>query len=210
MRLTDRARDLDRTSGTVLATVLVGAVVLGFMLRTQPGSFTFYALTVTLAVVWAGGALASGTVRIGRLRDARSLSGSFVLGLGLVAVFTLGGLVVREIDPLADAVARVVSFTGDGVGPGLLLVTVVTGVAEELFFRGPLYDVIPRHQVAITAAVYTVATLATGNVMLAFAAALLGVVTGLQRRATHGVLAPAITHVTWSVGMLFVLPALFS
>jgi uncharacterized protein len=46
-------------------------------------------------------------------------------------------------------------------------------------------------------------------VMLAFAAMLLGLLVGLERRATGGIQAPIITHVLWSVSMLFVLPALF-
>jgi uncharacterized protein len=46
-------------------------------------------------------------------------------------------------------------------------------------------------------------------VMLAFAAILVGLVCGLQRRASGGVLAPIITHVTWSLSMLLVLPLLF-
>jgi membrane protease YdiL (CAAX protease family) len=45
--------------------------------------------------------------------------------------------------------------------------------------------------------------------MLSFAAVLLGVVVGLQRRASGGILAPILTHVTWSISMLFALPALF-
>jgi uncharacterized protein len=45
--------------------------------------------------------------------------------------------------------------------------------------------------------------------MLAFAAMLLGLLVGLERRATGGIQAPIITHVLWSVSMLFVLPALF-
>ena len=56
---------------------------------------------------------------------------------------------------------------------------------------------------------YTVATAATGNVMLAFAALLLGVVVGLQRRASGGILAPILTHCAWSLTMLFALPPLF-
>jgi hypothetical protein len=38
---------------------------------------------------------------------------------------------------------------------------------------------------------------------------MLGVLVGLERRATGGIQAPVITHVLWSVSMLFVLPALF-
>ena len=38
------------------------------------------------------------------------------------------------------------------------------------------------------------------------AAAIIGVVTALQRRVTGGILGPIITHVTWSTGMLLLLP----
>ena len=94
--------------------------------------------------------------------------------------------------------------------PLVLLVTVLNGIAEELFFRGALYAAIPRHQVPITAVAYAIATAATGNVMLAFAALLLGIVVGLQRRASGGILAPILTHLTWSVTMLYVLPAILT
>ena len=57
---------------------------------------------------------------------------------------------------------------------------------------------------------YTLATLATGNVMLSFAAVLLGMVVGLQRRASGGILAPILTHCTWSLTMLFALPLVFA
>ena len=85
----------------------------------------------------------------------------------------------------------------------------VNGVAEELFFRGAAYAAVTRFPVVVTTVAYTLATLATGNVMLTFAAALLGVVVGLERRASGGILAPVITHVTWSTMMLFLLPPLF-
>jgi membrane protease YdiL (CAAX protease family) len=45
--------------------------------------------------------------------------------------------------------------------------------------------------------------------MLALAAVLLGTVVGLERRASGGILAPILTHVTWSLTMLLVLPAVF-
>ena len=46
--------------------------------------------------------------------------------------------------------------------------------------------------------------------MLVFAAFTLGLVLALQRRASGGILAPIITHVTWSLLMLFLLPPLFA
>jgi membrane protease YdiL (CAAX protease family) len=45
--------------------------------------------------------------------------------------------------------------------------------------------------------------------MLGFAAILLGVIVGLERRASGGILAPILTHLTWSVTMLYALPAIF-
>ncbi|MDF9714969.1 CPBP family intramembrane metalloprotease [Nocardioides sp. ChNu-153] len=202
----------DRMRTTAIATVVAGAVVLAMMLRTEPGSTAFYVVTVLLAAVWAGGALLAGPVRLGRVGPPPGrppVVGPFLLGLVLVGVFVLGALVVREIGPLDEAIRRVMSFTGGEVTIGILLITMAAGVAEEMFFRGVLFDVVERHPVVVTTVVYAVATAATGNVMLAFAALLLGVVTALQRQATHGILAGAITHVTWSVGMLFALPPLF-
>ena len=91
--------------------------------------------------------------------------------------------------------------------PIVWLITVVTGVGEELFFRGALFAAVgSRHALAVTTLVYTLVTAATGNVMLTFAALLLGLLTGAQRRVTGGVLAPVITHVIWSSSMLVLLP----
>jgi len=89
------------------------------------------------------------------------------------------------------------------------VVTAVNGVAEELFFRGALYAATPRRPVVVTTAAYAIATLATGNVMLGFAAVLLGGLVGLERRATGGIQAPILTHVVWSLAMLFALPLIF-
>jgi membrane protease YdiL (CAAX protease family) len=64
--------------------------------------------------------------------------------------------------------------------------------------------------VPISTAVYAVATVATGNPMLVFAAVTLGAVLGLQRRASGGVLAPVLTHICWSLVMILALPPLFA
>ena len=132
-----------------------------------------------------------------------------LIGLALAGVFVVGGLVVREIEPLEEQVSKVLDFADQGSIPILVLVTAVNGVAEEMFFRGAAYDAIPRQPVLWTTVANAVATAAAGNLMLAFAALLLGAVVGLERRATGGIPAPVLTHVTWSVTMLFALPALF-
>jgi len=53
---------------------------------------------------------------------------------------------------------------------------------------------------------YVLVTVATMNVALVVAAIVMGVVFTAEREATRGVLAPLVTHVTWSTLVLFLLP----
>ena len=195
--------------------VLVGAGVLGWSLRLEPGSDLFYVAAIVLAGVWAAGAFFSGRLHLGRISGGtevfvRPILAPILLGLLLVGVFVLGALVVREIDPLATYVSSVLEYADEGSLTALAIITFFNGIAEELFFRGAMYAAIPRHPVLWTTVAYVVATLATGNVMLGFAAVLLGAVCGLERRASGGILAPILTHITWSLSMLFLLPLLFA
>ena len=207
-------RDLRRRQRVTVGFVVLGAVVLGSSLRIEPGSVWFYPATVALAVVWVVGAFASGPLHLGRtLHGAdpgpRPLLVPVVYGVLLVLVFVVGGLVVRQIPWLDAQVRHVLDHADQGSVPLLVVITAVNGVAEELFFRGALYAATTRYPVVVTTLAYTAATLAAGNLMLAFAALLLGGLVGLERRATGGIQAPIITHVIWSVTMLVVLPALF-
>jgi membrane protease YdiL (CAAX protease family) len=211
----DTEAALRRRQVVAAAVVLVGALVLGWSLRIEPGSDLFYLAAVVLAGVWAAGAFLSGRLHLGRIaggREAfvRPVLAPILLGLLLVGLFVAGAFVVREIEPLATYVSSVLEYADQGSLRALAVITFFNGIAEELFFRGAMYAAIPRHPVLWTTIAYVVATLATGNVMLAFAAILLGAVCGLERRASGGVLAPILTHITWSLSMLFVLPLLFA
>jgi len=194
--------------------VVLGGIVLGISLRTEPGSPAFYAGSLGLSAIWAAGAFASGPLYLGRIlhpeRDpVRPIVAPVVLGLALAGVFAAGGLVVREIPALAGQVDSVVEYADQGALPLLVLITAITGAAEELFFRGAAYAATPRHPVLVTTVLYTLATFATGNVMLTFAAVLLGLLVGLERRASGGILGPVLTHLSWSLSMLLVLPLIF-
>jgi membrane protease YdiL (CAAX protease family) len=209
--------ELRRRRLVTVSFVAIGAVVLGFSLRLDPGSSWFYPATLALAAVWAVGALASGPLHLGRITfrqgTVRPVVTPVLVGLALAAVFVAGAFLVRTLDlleGLEDQVLDVVDYADQGSLPLLVLVTAVNGVAEELFFRGAAYAAITAHPVLWTTLAYGVATAATGNVMLAFAAVLLGLVVGLERRASGGILAPILTHCTWSLAMLFALPAVFS
>jgi uncharacterized protein len=210
----DTTRALRRRQAVTASVVLVGALVLGWSIRLEPGDGLFYVGTLALAAVWTVGAFASGRLHLGRIafrdRLTRPILTPLALGFGLAAVFIVGALVVRQVPFLEDQVASVLSFADEGSVPLLVVITCVNGIAEELFFRGAAYAAIPRHPVAWTSLAYVVATAATGNVMLSFAAILLGVLCGLQRRASGGILGPILTHVSWSVTMLLVLPLIFT
>lgn len=216
-------REFRRRQVVSALVVLVGAVVLGVTLRfiDPEQSVRFYAATAFLAAVWAVGAFASGPLHLGRigrpaepdLAAPRPVIPPLLIGATLVGVFVAGSYLITAIpwldDNLSPFIRDVLGYTQQGSATILLLVTVVNGIAEELFFRGAMYAAIRKHQVLWTTLAYTIATLATGNVMLGFAAIVLGFIVGLQRRASGGILAPIITHLTWSVSMLYALPAIF-
>ena len=174
-----------------------------------------------LAGVWAVGAFTSGPLHLGRIgvptqpdrtprapSCSRSCWGPRWCWSSWPASFLIRAVPFLD-DNLTPFIQTVLEYAREGNAWVLLLVTVLNGIAEELFFRGAMYAAIRKHQVAITTVAYTVATLATGNVMLGFAAIVLGLIVGLQRRATGGILAPIITHLTWSVSMLYLLPLIF-
>ena len=199
----------------VVCIVLVaGALLMAYSLNQRPGAAAFYWLTLALAAVWTLGALLSGPLHLGRItwrdRPTRPVISAAATGLVLGAVFLLGGLVVRNIPPVAERITRVLEYTNHGPLLLIALIALVNGIAEELFFRGALYTALGRfYPVAISTLLYAAATLATGNPMLAFAGLILGFVCGLQRRATGGVLAPVLTHVVWGQMMVLGLPPIF-
>jgi uncharacterized protein len=198
----------------VAITLVVGAVILGVTLRQTPGDPNFYWLTLALAAVWAGGSLLSGPLHLGgicwRGRNQRPVITGTTIGILLGGIFVVGGLVAREIPPIAALITRVLDYSHHGSLLLILVITVVNGLAEEVFFRGALYTALGRHYpVVISTVLYVAATMAAGNPMLGFAGAILGTVCAFERRATGGVLAPMLTHFVWGAIMVLVLPPMF-
>jgi len=199
----------------VVCIVLVaGAMLMAYSLTRPPGDASFYLLTMVLAVVWTLGSLLSGPLHLGRTawrtNAKRPVITGAVTGLVVGAVFLLGGLVVRHIPAVADPITNVLEYTNHGPLLLLVLIAMVNGVAEELFFRGALYSALGGfYPVVISTVLYAAATFATGNPMLAFAGVILGAVCGVQRRATGGVLAPVLTHLVWGLMMVLLLPLVF-
>ncbi|HKJ11547.1 MAG TPA: type II CAAX endopeptidase family protein [Ornithinimicrobium sp.] len=199
----------------VLCTLFAGSFLLGYGLTREPGDISFYIATAALAGVWTVGAFASGPLHLGwahtRMgeRHARPVLQPFLLGVFAVTVFCLGAVIVAQFAFLRDPVNDVLDYARAAPIALVASITLINGLAEELFFRGAAFAAIGRkHPVEISTALYGLVTISTGNLMLVFAAVVLGTMVGLQRRVTGGVLGPIITHLVWSMSMLFILPPL--
>jgi membrane protease YdiL (CAAX protease family) len=206
-----------RRRWVVGGTLLASSGLLNASMSTTPGSARFYGLTFGAAATLTAGGLASGPVHRGWTGagrpgqpNRRPVLGPVLLGVGAFAVFYGLALVARHIPPLRWAISKVLSYAHHGSETLVLLTTLANGAAEEVFFRGAGYLAVgDRHPVALSTALYALATTATRNPALVLASAVLGTLFGLQRRATGGVQAPMLTHLTWSALMLRFLPPLF-
>ncbi len=181
------------------AVTAAGSGLLGASLASRPGSRRFHTLTASVAATWFAGA---GRVPRGRPGVVQPL----VVGVGAFGVFYGGALVARHIPPLRRAITGVLDHAHRGSTPSVAVTTLVTGAAEEAFFRGALYDAFGARGAT---AVYVLSTTATRNPALVLASAVMGTLFAVQRHRAGGVQAPMLTHVAWSALMLAVMPRLF-
>jgi membrane protease YdiL (CAAX protease family) len=206
---------LHRRRQVVAGVYLAGAGLLGTSLSTRPGSPQFYGLTLGAAATWIAGGLGSGPLHLGWTRQSghtlrRPVITPVLTGVGAFAVCYTCALGARHVPVLNRAMSEVLQYAHRGSSPLVLLTTLANGAAEEVFFRGALYAALGgRHPVALSTAGYSLATIATRNPALVLTSIVLGTLLGLQRRATGGVQAPILTHLTWSTLMVHFLPPLF-
>lgn len=213
---TETTAQLRRRRIVVTVTAIAGALALGAALAIRPGDPLFYPATLGVAAIWAVGAFASGRLHLGRAHtrsggQSRAVLQGFLLGAALLGIFVLGAFVVSRIPVLRGPVEGLLDHARFGSLWIVALVTAINGIAEELFFRGATYAALDRRwNLAGSTVLYAASTLFSGVPLLTFAAACLGLLTGAQRRVTGGVLGPIVSHLTWSLGMLFALPLVFS
>ena len=204
-----------RRRRVVAGVSLAGAALLGKSLSTEPDSKEFYGLTLGVAATWTSGALASGPLHLGYEQTAddglrRPFITPVALGVGAFGAFYGAALVARRIPVLNHALTDILAFADQGSAPLVTLTTFANGAAEEFFFRGALYAAVgTENPVAKSTAVYALATSATRNPALVLASGVMGTLFGLQRRASGGIQAPMLTHLTWSGLMLRFMPPLF-
>jgi membrane protease YdiL (CAAX protease family) len=213
------ARALARRRCVVGATLVVGVALLAATLAVSPRSTTFYLVGFVLAAVYVGGSLLSGPLHLGRTGGApgtpdapaapgrRAVVGPIVLGVVSYLVFLALYLVARDL-PLLEGALEGILEKADAAALGwVLALALANAVAEEVFFRGALPEAVGgrwAHPVSVLA--YAAVTIASRNLALVAAALVMGIVFTLERLSTRGILAPILTHVTWSTLMLLALP----
>lgn len=189
--------------------IVVGTALLAATLRVSPGSTWFSVLGMLVGATWTVGAFVSGPIPVQPDRDIawRAIVGPVVVGVAAFGAFVAAYLVARDLPLIGPALDGVLATADAGPTALVLFVALVNGAGEELFFRGALHAALEPHRPAIaTTIVYVVVTAATGNVALVIAAAVMGVLFSLERLSTRGVLAPMVTHLTWSTLMILALP----
>jgi len=204
-----------RRRRVVAGVTAAGAGMLGMSLSTRPASWQFYAATAGVAATWVAGGFASGPLHLGWMQSRdetlrRPVLTPVLTGVAAFGTFYGCALVAREIPVLDTAISSILAYAHQGDATLVLLTTLANGAAEEVFFRGALYAAIGEHHpVALSTAAYTLATVTTRNPALVIAAGVMGTLFAAQRRASGGIQAPVLTHLTWSILMLRYLPPLF-
>ena len=194
----------------------LGALGLFLARRAGDGTAGFYWATAFTAVVYAAAWWLWGNHQafMGPKKLIDVLRGALI-GAALALVFVLGALVVQHIPFLAGPAAELLDTPDKGGYALTLLVLVVNGIGEELVFR----DVVPRQlrgmgQSVVQAGVwstlaYCLVTCVMGVPLLVFAAGVLGAVAYFEAAKTGRLYSPIAVHLTWSIGMLLILPQFF-
>ena len=204
-----------RRRRVVAGVSLLGTGLLGISFATQPGSKKFYGFTAAVAATWTLGGFLSGPLHLGWIQSRdqrlrRPIITPVATGVAAFGCFYGCALVALRIPALDRAIGNVLEFADEGSTPMIVATTLANGLGEEIFFRGALYAALDADRAtAVSTAVYTLATATTRNPALMLAAGAMGTLFSLQRRATGGLQAPALTHLTWSTLMVYCLPPLF-
>lgn len=204
------APDVVRRRRVVAAvTIAVGASLLAGTLAAPRGSVLFFVFGGLAAAAWLVGGLASGPLHAGREGSGatRPVGAPIAVGVISFVVFLIADLVARHLPVLSSALHRVLSAADAGPVVSVLTLAIVSAVAEEVFFRGALHSAFGRRRPGLYSTLaYVGVTVVTLNAALVLAAAVMGTLWSLERRATRGVLAPILSHAVWSALMLVALP----
>ncbi|QPK83894.1 CPBP family intramembrane metalloprotease [Corynebacterium qintianiae] len=197
---------------------LVGAAGLFAARWAGDGTPGFYLATVITALVYAAAWWFMGSRdAFAGPRRAQEIGRGIVVGALLAALFVAGAVVVSRIPALAEPVDQLLSTVDRGGWGPTLFVLVINGIGEELIYR----DAVPRQLrarglvtrtaavAAVSVSLYCLVTVAMGVPLLILAAAVVGAVAHFEVVRSERLYSPIALHLTWSIGMLFILPLFF-
>ena len=157
-----------RRRTVVAATLVVGTGLLAATVAVPAGSDLFTVLGLLVAATWTGGSLLSGPLHLGRrggtATGRREVVGPIELGVVAYVAFLAVDLVARQVPGLGGALDSILGKADAGPLALVLLVALVNGAAEEVFFRGALHSAFGGRNAARDATVvYVLVTVATLN-----------------------------------------------
>ncbi|WP_257162515.1 CPBP family intramembrane glutamic endopeptidase [Corynebacterium cystitidis] len=212
-----RSRSTTSDWAPLLVRVLIPAALgaLGLFLSAQapPASTGFYVATFATAAIWFVTWWLYGARVDVRGSVSREMGRGVVIGAALIALFIVGALVVRSIPVLAGPVDELLDNMRTGAVLVTLLTLVVNGIGEELFFRDVAQRELEKRLARWGATIaqvglYMVVTAAMGVPLLLVAALLVGVCATWESSRSGNLISAITLHLTWSVGMAFLLPLL--
>lgn len=199
--------------GAVLIPALAAAIGLGIASAAPDGGLVFYIATFAVAAVyfitWAL-CPRSHPAFLAQRAGKDALRG-LGIGIGLLILFLVGAFLVRYIPVLAGPVDALLDNARYGLLWVTILTTAINGVGEEVFFRRIAMDYLPgtwRTRALISLVLYIAVTAAMGVPLLALAAIAVGVPAALEARRTGSLVSACVLHISWSLGMLLILPHL--
>jgi len=206
-------RDLNQPLIAAGLPALAVAALLFLSTRTPRGGGLFYLCTFAAAAVYFVAWLVWGNrAAIRGSRPVLAMVRGALWGLSLLGLFLLGALVVKGVPILAAPVQSLLDNARQGPLLLTLLVAVLAGVGEELFFRQLILDQTfssVRLAAAVSIVLYLLVTAAMGVPLLVFAALIIGLAAQREKQRTGGLLSSIVLHLTWSCGMVLLLPAIF-
>lgn len=186
-----------------LAIVFVGSLALFLAFRFAGEPTAFVVLSTFTAATWFVGGLfirrRVPKINVDPMRLRQSLKLAVVVTLILNSAF-LGGAWLLVKVPVFSGYILSASSTAETISLGLtLLIALVTGWGEEIFFRGALPQIFGRKPELWAVIFYTFSTMVTGNLVLVVAAPILAVTAHWLIRRTGRLSAALILHTGFSL-----------
>ena len=210
---------MDNKRLTLLMTLLAVVVFVPLFITRGVGKFDFWWwMSLNIATLTALAAAFDPGWRSALAGDlqkqiVRKVGMGVLSALGLYILFYAGNALSRQIFPFAAGnIENVYAFkTGAAPMRIALLMAIVIGPGEELFWRGFLQRRLqmekgPFQGFLLATLLYTGVHIASGNVMLVLAAGVCGMFWGYLYLRTGSLLVNVVSHTAWDLAIFLLFP----